>query len=259
MISNRRSTAKRQIAGFTLLELMISIAMFALMSVAAYRLFDSVLHAQRATESVWEKISSVQRALLVFDRDFAQAVSRPVKNEYGQTEQAFIAGKSDYLVEFTRGGWRNPLGLRRSELQRVAYWLDDEGRLMRRYWLDLDRHADSEPVDQLLLENVSQFDLQVQDAEQGWHRSWPKAGAQVTADVQGSEQQKGKKPLPVPLAIALSFEHEYYGALEYVVPMVNLKDYAEVKDDKKKDQESGSEEDDEEYYDDEEYDEEDEE
>ena len=259
MIINRKSATCKKAAGFTLLELMLSIAMFALMSVAAYRLFDSVLHAQRATESVWEHISRVQRALLVIDRDFAQAVSRPVKNEYGQTEQAFIAGKGEYLVEFTRGGWRNPLGLRRSELQRVAYWLDDEGRLMRRYWLDLDRHAESEPVDQLLLENVSRFDLQVQDAEQSWHRSWPKARARVTAEVAGTEQQKERKPLPIPLAVALSFDHKYYGELEYVVPMVNLKDYAEARDDKKKDQESGSEEDDEEYYDDEEYDEEDEE
>ncbi len=251
------SKHRRSVRGFTLLELMISIAIFSLMSIAAYRLFDSVLHAQRSTQAVWEHMAEVQRALLVIDRDFAQVVLRPVRDDYGSKEPAFVAGKGEYLVEFTRGGWRNPLGLRRSELQRVAYWLDEDGRLMRRYWLMLDRTPDSEPVDQILFENVSRLSLQVQDAEKNWHRVWPLGKShRVEKTKENKESKEGKEEnksqeLHLPLAIALSFEHKIYGDIEYVVPMVNVKDFAESAGDKKKDQDEDEDEDDDEYYDDE--------
>ena len=42
-------------------------------------------------------------------------------------------GSGTPLVTFTRGGWTNPVGIQRSELQRVSYTLE-KGVLMRQYF-----------------------------------------------------------------------------------------------------------------------------
>ena len=61
---------KRANHGFTLLELLIAVAVFAIMSVMAYGGLSSVILNSTATELELKKIQSVQRAMLTMTRDF---------------------------------------------------------------------------------------------------------------------------------------------------------------------------------------------
>ncbi|MFO6366062.1 type II secretion system minor pseudopilin GspJ, partial [Pseudomonas aeruginosa] len=140
--------------GFTLLELLIAIAIFALLALATYRMFDSVMQTDQATRVQEQRMRELVRAMGALERDLTQAVERPVRDELGDNRGAFLSeGENDQIVEFTRGGWRNPLGQARSRLQRVRWSLSGE-TLERRYWLVLDRAQDSKPPHKLLQEDV---------------------------------------------------------------------------------------------------------
>lgn len=59
-------------AGFTLIELMISLMMFALIAVAGVALVDSVLGVQGRTEARLDRLTALQRAMLVVHGDLEQ-------------------------------------------------------------------------------------------------------------------------------------------------------------------------------------------
>ncbi len=101
--------------GFTLLELLIAIAIFALLALATYRMFDSVMQTDQATRVQEQRMRELVRAMGALERDLTQAVERPVRDELGDNRGAFLSeGENDQIVELTRGGWRNPLGQARS-------------------------------------------------------------------------------------------------------------------------------------------------
>jgi len=68
-------------------------------------------------------------------------------------------------------GWRNPLGLPRSEVQRVGYFIEEEN-LVRAYWPVLDRAQDTEPLFQTLLEDVQRLEFFALDNEGNEHSFW---------------------------------------------------------------------------------------
>lgn len=62
----------REDAGFTLIELMISLLLFALIAVAGVALVDSVLGVQGRTEGRLDRLSDLQRAMLTVSGDLEQ-------------------------------------------------------------------------------------------------------------------------------------------------------------------------------------------
>ena len=73
-------------AGFTLIELMISLSLFALIAVAGLALVDSVLGVQERTEVRLDRLSDLQRAMLVMSGDLEQVARGDVAGAGGQLE-----------------------------------------------------------------------------------------------------------------------------------------------------------------------------
>ena len=92
-----------------------------------------------------ERLGELQRAMQLMQRDVLEIAPRSVRDEMGDALPAMRIG-TDVALELTRSGWSNPLGQRRSELQRVAYVARDD-TLYRYYWNVLDRAEDTQPVD----------------------------------------------------------------------------------------------------------------
>lgn len=65
-------TAKRRREGFTLIEVLIALVLFALIGVAGFTLLDSVLRTQGATETRLARMAEIQRAMLVVTSDLDQ-------------------------------------------------------------------------------------------------------------------------------------------------------------------------------------------
>ena len=152
----------KQARGFTLVELMISLAIFALLLTLSYQSVNLLLDAGRQVAEPQAELQQLQRAMLLIERDMRQlAVLRPMNTSVGQRENNSISQPETLgvLLEFTRGGnpdvaWQNrESGLMRSGLQRVRYVLE-EGKLLRQTWNLVDHVDTDEPVSLVLLDGV---------------------------------------------------------------------------------------------------------
>lgn len=174
---------RRRPGGFTLLELIVVLAIFAVLSVMAYGGLASVLTARAHVAQALERTSALQKGYLRLRNDFQQLRARPVRDGYGESQPALLVQPDD-TVEFTRSGWRNPLSQPRSALERVAYRVDD-GRLLRLSWRVLDRAQDSEPAELVVFDQVEDARWRFLDAKLEWQDAWPTqaASAAGTADL----------------------------------------------------------------------------
>lgn len=161
--------------GFTLLELLVALGIFALLAAMSYSGLNSVMLARQVTNQHAERLTQLQMAFLWLGRDVEQAVDRSIRDEYGDVQAAMLGVETGrYQLELTRTGWRNPAGRARSDLQRVAYGLRD-GELVRAYWNVLDRAQDSQPLESVLLDGVDKLELRFLDSTNKWQTSWPAA------------------------------------------------------------------------------------
>ena len=141
--------------GFTLIEILVAVAIFGVMSMLAWgALGRSLSNADLLTERM-NRLQAIQRTVRYISSDLMQSSPRSVRDEFGQTRiPAMISNAlGNFAIEFTHGGWRNPAGLPRSTLQRTAYRLEDD-ELVRYHWRVLDRTYANEPVATVLLDNV---------------------------------------------------------------------------------------------------------
>ena len=189
----------RYTRGFTLLELLVSLSIFALIGIMAYSGLDNVMRQQAQTKVYAKRMQDLQLTYRVLKRDFEQFVDRSIRNEFGDVSPALVVGGNYAGVEFTRDGYPNPAGYLRSNLQRVAYLVDD-GRLLRRSWRVLDRAQDSKPDEQALIEGVQGFSLRYLDDKKKWQQSWPPASS---ASVPAGATVAKKWPLAVEVELSL--------------------------------------------------------
>ncbi|MES0875116.1 type II secretion system minor pseudopilin GspJ [Sinimarinibacterium thermocellulolyticum] len=166
-----RGTASGRHAGFTLLELVVVIAIFAVFSLMAYGGLDSVLKTRAQVEQAQARIAQMQKAYLRLRDDLQQIRHRPARDGFGDTQPAVRSGERGYL-EFTRAGWRNPLRLPRPGLERVAYRFED-GELIRMSWRVLDLAQDSKPVETVLLDGIERMRWRYLDEAREWRDAWP--------------------------------------------------------------------------------------
>lgn len=204
--------------GFTLIEVLVAVAIFALIGIVSGQLLVRVLQAQQVSEVRADKLADVQRALALFERDVLQAADRPVRDEFGDPLPALRLTFSGEL-ELTRHGWSNPLAWPRSELQRVAWQLDTEGRLERRFWNVLDRAQDSLPQRQSVLEDVSGFEVQLLDADGGIWNAWPPDD--VSAEMLPMPDDSGGRGDEAPELVAMRIELDLppFGRVERLLPL----------------------------------------
>lgn len=162
----RRQTAQR---GFTLLEVLIAIAIFSVVSLASFTIFDSVLKGDEKSRIKTERLNELQRAFLIIERDFIQIARRKVRfNGEGSMHGFVHAGddsfsSSEQALGFVRNGWSNPgLVLPRSDLQSVGYQLK-ERVLERAHFNFVDPIIGEEPKIRPLLTLVNNVAFEFHD------------------------------------------------------------------------------------------------
>lgn len=168
----------RRHAGFTLLEVLIAVAIFVLVGTLAMAGYNELVTQSDRIEVSAKRTRSIQAAMLRMGQDFATLEPRPVREPLGnELAPAMRATQKsdDVLVELTRSGWSNPAGVPRPTLQRVAYRMK-ENRLYRDYWTVLDRTMTVEPVEVMLLDRVKSVSLRFMGNDRDWKEEWPPLG-----------------------------------------------------------------------------------
>ncbi len=143
---------QKQITAFTLLEMLIALAIFSIVSLAAGALLYQAIEAQRVAKEYGNRMIDLERGVSRLSRDLLQYVPREVRDELGDLTNSLIIHPNE--IEFTRRGWANPAEHARSDMQRVRYLVED-GALQRQYWGILDRAPGSAALTQRLAENVT--------------------------------------------------------------------------------------------------------
>jgi general secretion pathway protein J len=189
--------------GFTLLELLIAISIFALLSLMAYSALSSAVRQREQGEQQAYELKGLQMGLLWLERDLQQAVDRPVQADT-ELEPAFEYLPLDGILTLTRTGWSNPLGQPRGQLQRVAYRFD-KGKLYRANWFHLDRLANEPPQEAVLLEGLEDWKLRFMNLGRQWQETWPPKDA------------NGKVTEALPLAVEFSFRKKGWGEIRRIV------------------------------------------
>lgn len=202
----------RRARGFTLLELIVVLGIFGVLSVMAYGGLSSVLTARSHIAASLARTAELQKAWLRLRDDFQQVRARGVRDEYGEPAPA-LSGSRDGAVEFTRGGWHNPLALPRSTLERVAYHVNDDKQLVRTSWRVLDRAQSSAPVDLPILEQVEHVAWRFLDSSLQWHDGWPDASLAAAAPAVNLDS--------VPRAVELTLELADIGKLRFLFASEN--------------------------------------
>ena len=166
-----RGPSMRLGAGFTLIELLVALVIFSIIAIAAYGGLNSVLIQRERVLQSLDRTTALQKAYVRLRNDLQQLRARPARDGFGEPQPA-LQVQADGAVEFTRSGWRNPLGQPRSGLERVAYRLDGDGRLIRASWRVLDRAQDSAVSEAVVLDQVEEIRWRfLENAE--WLDRWP--------------------------------------------------------------------------------------
>jgi len=129
--------------GFTLLEILIALAIFAVMSMMAYAGLAAVLDARASTVPRAQQLAQLQTTLYLLNEDLSQVINRPIRDQMGSSEPAFSIGRGNEILVFTRTVPSWSMNSSENNLLRVSYSLEKEA-LYRRVWTIPDRTQQTE-------------------------------------------------------------------------------------------------------------------
>jgi general secretion pathway protein J len=203
-------TARRMLArgrGFTLLEVLIAVAIFVIVGALAMGGYNELVKQSDIVEASNKRSRQVQSAIQRLVQDFATLEPRPVREPLGESFRPALRAdaRSEELAEFTHSGWSNPAGMPRSTLQRVIYRVQDK-KLVREYWYVLDRTMAGEPASAVVLNDVERATFRFLDNNRRWHEQWPPIGYSAP-DVLRLR----------PIAVEITLELEDWGEIKRLV------------------------------------------
>jgi general secretion pathway protein J len=169
----------RRARGLTLVELLVAIAIFGVLSGFAYRALTVVLESRDRIEQENRKWREFALFFTQLEQDLAASAPRPVRDANGSLLPALVGnptpkGTADGAVVLTRTGFAADPGAIEPP-RRIGYRLRG-GVVEVLFWNALDVAPRSEPRAVAVLFSVSALDLRYLDRRGQWHLAWPPAG-----------------------------------------------------------------------------------
>ena len=197
----------RRNQGFTLLEILVAMAILAIMSVMVYR---SVSEARVSVENAgghMDRLREVQRAMSLLTGDFRTLAPRPIREPIGDGYRAALRRDPNAvtLAELSHAGWPNGAGSARGTVQRVSYRLEQQ-TLIREYWNVTDPTLANVPVSRRLLSQVEHIEIRYMNSGREWVSQWPPQGG-------AGDTELRSRPMAVEVTIVLSD----YGELKRLI------------------------------------------
>ena len=164
--------------GFSLVELLVAMAVLAMLASISFRGLSSVLDAEAHVRLETRRWNDVAVVISNMGRDLSLAVARPVRDSAGGTGAGLVMGslKDDAQGQLviTRLG-DNDSASSQSDLRRVGYRLRAR-TLEYLVWPAVDLAPDAVPAVSPVLEDVTELRLRALDQGGSWMSVWPAGG-----------------------------------------------------------------------------------
>ena len=152
--------------GFTLVEMLVALGIFALLAAAGVGVLRSSVDVQGAVDTRLTAMSGIARLNAMLSNDLGQAVDRPSRASSGE-RPAFVGDGSG--MTFVAAGRANVDGAPRSELQRIE-WRAASGSLERRGFAAVDGSDDG--IASPLAHDLRSAELRYRMLDGSWNSSF---------------------------------------------------------------------------------------
>ena len=144
-------------SGFTLVELLVAIAIFAVLSALGWKVFDYLIKIKERNTQHEQRLGQLQEAYQQVLRDTVQIV--PITaNVAGQVQPAVMLQNGQ--LTFSKTGVTDPLMQGIPPEERVEYiYKADEKKLYRYKYKNLNQTGNDQPETCVLLDSVDQFQI----------------------------------------------------------------------------------------------------
>lgn len=206
---------KRWQQGFTLLEVLLAMAISATVAVLAYSQLSVAISASEVHQVKAKQLADIQLVLNVIERDIRNIVNRPIRDEFDELEGALYGGElQEFVLTFTRSGWDNPQDLPRGDLQRVRYRYENR-ELWRESWSTLDRENAEDGFSKvLLLSDVAELRIRFMTMEATNNQG------QAPSNSVSWKDNWDTKETTLPVAIKLELELDKFGRLSRIYEII---------------------------------------
>jgi general secretion pathway protein J len=162
--------------GFTLLEILIALAIVATLAVLGYRALAAMTQSESRLAAEAERWRALDQFFARLEGDLREAIPRSAR--LGDSREpawlGTVDGNGNAALVFSRAGPEFNLEPG-SAGQRIAYRLRD-GVIEVLYWSSYDRARDAQPSVYPLLSDVATFRLTYLGNNGSWFASWPVVG-----------------------------------------------------------------------------------
>jgi len=183
-------------SGFTLIEVIVSLALLAVISVMSYQAVEVVTKVNERSRSGVASDAQLQRAWQIIGRDLMHIRPRRFHDGLGDIEGAYLTNPSDFGVRFSRGGGpmlrTNPSGMRR-----VNYTINKDDQLIRTSWAITESPRQSDGTTLILLDKVQDVEFNHLDGNGNYSVDWPPLNSRQT-----------DKALPRMISVTIITENE---------------------------------------------------
>jgi general secretion pathway protein J len=192
--------------GFTLIEVMVALAIFGILTALAYGALGQTLSNSDMLTERMDRLQSIQRTMSYLSSELLQAAPRSVRADFGDFEPALQSSfASDFALQLTHNGWPNSAGVPRSTQQRTAYRIED-GDLIRYHWNVLDRTVNNVPITTVMMTDVESLTFRFLQVNGEWSDQWPPLSLQTASNT-----------IALPRAVAISLVLPDEGELARIV------------------------------------------
>jgi general secretion pathway protein J len=171
-------------SGFTLVELLVAMIIFAFISVVSYRIISTIVLTNEVAGASQEKWGNLSLAMSNLRNSWTRIMPLVVRDENGNVLPALsgkekLSGMFDSQVEMSVSGFIGDQIYGTTPPKRIGFRFNS-GSLYLVTWPVLNRVLTTKPEINLLLENVKTFNVNFLYPDGKWRPIWPAIGADPT-------------------------------------------------------------------------------